>query len=145
MSKNLAFKQALRKRGAMHCNKRGSRTRAHLMDCLRDQLLAGAAFPLNQDGRTRRRDQAHAADHALKRRRVAHDSLDVELFVQAFVQLLDLDLERLALQRALHKDLQALDIHGLGQKVDCTTLHRLHRRIDVAVCGHHDHSGLVRH
>jgi hypothetical protein len=75
---------------------------------------------------------------------VTDDALHREFLIKTFVQLLHLDFERARLQCPLDENLEPLDVHRLRQKIHRASLHRLHRRIDAAVGGHHDDGRLVR-
>ncbi len=106
--------------------------------------LPGARLAFDQDGGLRWRDELHAVDDLAQFLRVADDARKGKLFIEALVQLLDLDFERFGLERALDKNLEALDIDRLGEKIDRAALHRLDCILDVAIGRHHDDRGLVR-
>jgi hypothetical protein len=76
---------------------------------------------------------------------MSEDALNAEFLVQTLVELLDLDLQCLVLERPLHEDLEPLDVHGLGQKIDRAPLHRLDRRINISIRRHHDDGRPVGH
>ena len=77
MAEQFALDQACRDGGAVHLHKCALAPPAQIVDGARDQLLAGAAFTLNQHGRIGRRHGLHVAQHALQRLAVAYDLLEI--------------------------------------------------------------------
>jgi len=144
VAEDFTLQQVFRERRAMHRDERPARPPAGLMNGLRDQFLAGARLALDEDGRLRRRHQAHLIDHRLQLLRMADDVLELELLVEPLVELFHLHLQRLVFQRTLDEQLQPLDVDGLGKEIDGPALHCLDGRFDVAVGRHHDHRRAVR-
>src|SRR5580700_1855185 len=73
MPKKLAFQKIHRDRRAIHSHKRPSGPRAKIVNRMRDQLFAGACFPLDQDGRVRRRYAFDLFEYCFQSRTAAYN------------------------------------------------------------------------
>jgi hypothetical protein len=73
VAEQLGFQQVLRDRRRVQGDERLLSARAVFMEGARDQLLAGAAFPGNQDRHVRLRQAADGAEYFLHRRGLAQD------------------------------------------------------------------------
>ena len=65
MTEELGFQQRFGQRGAVDRHERPSGTRALIVDHPHDELLAGAALAVDQDGRVQRRDPRRELEHVL--------------------------------------------------------------------------------
>ena len=128
--KQLALQQRRRERRAMHRHQRKPRARAALVNALRDQFLAGAAFARDQNRRPRRRNLLHDVEHLLHHGRFTDDTLQTKLPIQPVMQRLIFLLERSAPQRAGDAQFEFVDLQPpLRDVIIRALLHRLHRDI----------------
>src|SRR5580698_3882428 len=76
MAKKLAFQKIQRDGRAIHSHKRPSGPRAEVVNRMRDQLLAGACFPLDQDGRVRWRYALDLFEYCFQSRTAPYNPLE---------------------------------------------------------------------
>ena len=134
MAEEFALHQLGRDRAAIDRHERAGGTRAEVMHHTRDQLLAGARFAADKYRGLAARHFGDGLPDQLHRRRVAE---------QAFARNTYLGFLRLAeLKRSLHQAAQHGQIDRFGNKIESAVLQRLHRRIDIAIGGHHRHRQL---
>ncbi len=112
--------------------------RLEIVNRVRGQFLAGAAFAFDQDIRGRGRDLPDRVEHFAQRRRFADDVLEAETFVHLLAQRPILLLHPPAGQRPRDQDFDLVEIERLGHEIVGAALHRLDRGIDRAVGRHHD-------
>jgi hypothetical protein len=79
MSKQLALEKVKGNRCTVHLYKATIATGTDIVDGLRDQLLAGACFSLDQDGGTRRRHAFDLFEYRLQSGTVAYDPFEAAL------------------------------------------------------------------
>src|SRR5207245_8524176 len=77
VAEQLALEKARRDGGAVDLDEGPLATPAQVVNRARDQLLPGARLAEDEHGRVRGRDRLHLVQHALQRRRVADDLLEV--------------------------------------------------------------------
>jgi len=86
VAEQFAFQQRRRERGTMHRDQRLFRARAELMNRLRHQFLARAAFARQQHRRARGRDLPDNFKNLLHRGRFANDVFQAELRIELLTQ-----------------------------------------------------------
>ena len=117
----------------MHGNEGSLRARAALVQRPRHQLLAGAAFPLDQHRGPRGRRLPDGVEHLLHGRGCPQNVLEPVLRIQLRLQPLVLRAHLPLRQRALQQQLEAVQVHGLGQEIVGAALHGFHGRLNIAV------------
>ena len=143
VTEQLGLEDRLGDRGAVHRDHRALRASAVVVQCAREQLLAGAALAEEQHGRLARRGLHHDVHRPAPRQRRADDratALLGELGLEAAV----LDEQRLLLERVLDDPHHVRALERLGDEVVRAFLHRIDRGLDRAVRGHQHDLGLRR-
>jgi hypothetical protein len=79
VAKKLTFQQIQWNGSAIQPYERPPAPRANVVDRVRDELLAGACFSLDQYRRTGRRDPFDLFEHSVQSRTVAYDLLESAL------------------------------------------------------------------
>ena len=133
----LALEQLLGDRAAVELDERSAGARAVTVEVARHQLLAGAGLAEDQHGR---RAALAALSSRWSARLSARASPMMRLLAQrAGAQVLDLALEPGVLERPREHDAQVFEVGRLEHEVVGAELRRLHRVLDRAVAGEHDH------
>jgi hypothetical protein len=138
VEKERSARRLLEECGAMHGDERTAAARTELVDGVRGEFFACAAFARDQHGGARRGDLSDGFEHAFDGGGVADESFEAEFFVDLLAQPRVLPLDLRTVQRALHQQVEAVDIDRLGHKVISAVLHRLDRVLDASVGCHHD-------
>src|SRR5262249_56152608 len=94
VAEELARDQRLGDRAAVHRDERLAAPRAVLVDRLGEELLAGAALPLQEDAGVGRRDARDLLEERAHRGRLAHDRTEAPARRQLAAPLLPLALGR---------------------------------------------------
>jgi hypothetical protein len=135
VTEDLALEQRLWNRRAVDGDERERRTRAQLMNRLRDQFLAGARLPGDEHGRLRgRRLFDHAID-APDQRTVPDDPPEAADFPELPPQVTDLAQRLLSLHGLFQQNLQPLGVDGLGQVIVGAVFNRFDGAFHGALCG----------
>ncbi|MNQ38035.1 hypothetical protein D3C85_515970 [compost metagenome] len=138
MAEDLALHQIVGNGGAVERDEGLIPARAALMDRLGTDLLAGAALPRDEDGRLARRRALYDAIDRLHR----HGGAD-EARKGAALEVLPVlghqRAELLMLEGVAGGGAQPLAVERLGQEIEGTAAHRLHRHVHRAVGGDHHH------
>src|ERR1700734_563369 len=82
MTKEFTLQQIERNGSAIQPYEGPPAPRAEVMNCVRDQLLAGASFSLNKNRGIRGRDPFHLFEHRFQGRTIADDLLESALIRQ---------------------------------------------------------------
>ena len=144
VAEELGLQEVAGERGALDGDERAVRALREAVDRLRGELLAGAARPLDEDRRVRRRDLADERVDALHRRRAAREAL--QLRAEAALEPVDLLLEVGGADRLRDAELERLQVgDGLLEEVVRPVLHRLDGEVDGAVGRQEDrrHRGVL--
>ena len=110
-----------------------------------DELLACAAFSLDQNGGACRRYLLNRFQDWLQCIRFAQDALDGKLLLDLLLERLVLVLQVPAAECPLHQEFHFIEIQRFGDKMICPAPHRLHGGVDAAIGGHHDAHRRLRH
>ncbi len=144
MSEQFALQQVFLQRAAVDDDDGLVRARAQLVDQAREQFLARAAFPLDQDGRPAGR---HAAGHVDELHHLVAFVDDLFGGHAALAQLLPEQFvfpdQAPAFRNAVHQQKQLIELHGLGDVVDGADLDRFDGRFNGAVGGDDDDVDLM--
>ena len=87
MPEQLAFHQAWGDRPTVHRHERPFPAAAKAVDAARNQLLARARFPEDEDARVGRRDLLHLAEHGRERGTSADEVFEPLLCLDLFMQV----------------------------------------------------------
>ena len=110
-----------------------------IVEGLRDELLAGAAFALDQHGRGGGGDAADELVDSFHRRRGAGEGVESALCVQLRFEVRHLAFQGADLEDAFDAGAELGEVgDGLGEEVVRTVLHRLDRELDFAEGGDED-------
>ena len=112
------------------------------MQTARDQFLASAAFPLDQNGTVSVGDFIDEIVNLLHLPARADDVLEAITILQLLPQINVLPQGRLIIERALHRHLQLVDLKRLGHVIIRAYLHRFDRRLDRGVGRDQNHRRL---
>ncbi len=138
MTEDLALHQIVGNGGAVERDEGLTPARTALVDGLGTHLLAGAALPRDEHGRLARRRALYDAIDSLHR----HGGAD-EARKGAALEVLPIlghqRAELLVLEGVARRGTQPLAIERLGQEIEGTAAHRLHRHVHRAVGGDHHH------
>jgi hypothetical protein len=135
MAEELALQEVFRDRGGVDRDERLGRSRAVAVQRPRDELLAGARFPRDEDGRMRLREAPDRAEHLLHRRRLPED-------LRCFhVRRGELHVPAVFLERAAHEPHRVVDVEGLREVFERPALEGGHRAVEVRVRRHDDDRG----
>ncbi|ALC15448.1 hypothetical protein DSOUD_0660 [Desulfuromonas soudanensis] len=142
----LAFKKRLGDGGAVDGHEGFVGPGAFVMNGLGDQLLAGAALPLNQDGAgIAAGDLFHHGQYGVHVAVGADDVADAVLARLLGTQVLHLALELAGFESLFDDDGELVEIEGLVDVVVGPHAHRLDGGLKNAEGGHHDDGGLLLH
>ncbi len=144
MAEELAFQNLRRERRAMHGDELGGGPAAEMVDGAGRELLAGAAFPLDEHGGACGRHLLDGFEDGLERVGFADDALDGEFLPDLLLERGVFLLQMAAAQGAFDEQLHLVEIQRLGDEMVGPAPHRLHRRVHAAVGGHHDADGRLR-
>ena len=128
----------------MHGHERALGALAGLVDHLGEKFLAGPGLAEEQHRGVGRRHRANLLDRPLQRGGGTDHLAERKLPVEPGLQDRDLLLRRPRFQPAGQQQLDLPEIDRLLQEPIGAAAHRLHRRIHVAVGGHHDADRLLR-
>ena len=104
-----------------------------------DQLLAGAALPLDQHGGARGRDAAHVLEQLLHRRRGADDVVHLERAAALHREVIGPLRQPAHLQGPIERDVEGLDVDRLVDVVERARLHGEDGARHVVVGGDHQY------
>jgi hypothetical protein len=126
-------------RAAVDAHQQAPRALALVVDRARAELLAGAGLAGDQHRAVGRGEARELLAQAAQRGRAAHQRLGAPQAGDRAAQLLQLALQQVVLDRALHDAHELLGLHRLLQEVEGAGLHGLHRLGYRADAGdHHD-------
>ena len=111
---------------------------AVVVDGVRDELLAGAALPLEHDGGVRGGDFLDVGEEAPHDGCRADQLVETVLLTRLIPQLPILLDQPPALERASQDDHELLRIHGLSKEIEGAELDRAEHGLAVLFGGHHD-------
>jgi hypothetical protein len=138
-----ALDEPLGERGAVELHERPVAPVGVLVHGAREQLLARAALALQEHRGPRRRRGLHRLEDAPDGGRVADDLPLRAHRAHLAAQRLVLAPQPHVLERLLHRQLELLRPHGLGDVVDRAGLDGRDRVLDRRVPGEHDHRHVV--
>ena len=138
VAEQFAFEQGRRKRRAMHGDKFRLVPPAQIMNGVRGQFLACAAFPFDQDIRRGGRDLPDGVEHFAQRRRFADDVLEPVTLVHLLPQRAIFLFHPAAGQRARDQHFDFVEIERLRHEIVSAAFHRFDRGVDRTVSRHHD-------
>ena len=139
MAEELALEQRLGHRGAIDRDEGPPHALAALVDGARDELLAGAGLAGDEDRHVGVRDARDEVVDARHRARAADDLLGRRDAPDLLAEAPHLARQRAVSERARERDLQLLDVEGLGDEVVRARADRADRRLEAAERGDHDH------
>ena len=145
MTEQDALDQVLGDGAAVDDDERRRLAVALALDGARDQLLADAAFTLDEDRDIGRGRTAAERDHALHGLAAQHEVGEGERTFGLLLDARDFALQRLDLEGALDGDFEALGRGRLDDEVDRAGAHRRDGGIERAVRGLHDDRRACRH
>ena len=123
----------------MHRDERLLGARTQLVQRLRDEFLARAAFAQNQNRRPRRRHLLHDIENFFHHRRFADDVSQAEFGIELLTQRNVFHFERLLFQRAGDAHFQFINLQTAFRNVVIRAVfHRVHREFFGTVSGHQD-------
>ncbi len=135
VAEQLIFDQRVGDGRAVDGDKRRVAARAQVMYRAREELLAGAGFAEQQNGRGGRGHLLYLAPDFLHRRRIAYDAREPVAPRVLFSEQNVLGAQARFFKSALDEQEQVAAVDGLLQKFVSALFHRLHRFIDGAVGG----------
>ncbi len=143
MAEQLAFDQLFGDGRAIHFDESLRAARAAVVNRVRHQFLAGAAFAVDQHASVGGGHQRQLLPQRLHGNAFADD---LQLAPPVFLQALHFQLELALLQRVLHHHRDFFDGQRLFQKIEGAQLGGLHRGFDGAVAGndHHHRAGSAK-
>ena len=139
MAEDLALEQLLGERRAVDRHEGPARARAEGVQRARDELLARAALPRDQQRAVVRRDALDALEHVPHRVRAAQDPEVLHLASDRRRRPGDHAALPRAHDRTVQDPRQVLELERLGEEVGGAVLHRGNRRVDAGVARDHDH------
>src|SRR5262249_4194884 len=144
VAEQLALEQGLSDRGTVDFHERRIPPRALVVQAARDELLAGAALAVDQDGR--RLAARQLADELAEPPgplRLADELIDAILLLLQAMESLDLTAGTYLLERARDRQLQLVEmLEGLLEVVGGAGLHRLDGALDLSEAGDDDDGDL---
>ncbi len=146
MAEQLAFEQLRRQRAQIDAQEHFRRPLRAAMDLARDQFLAGSVLAKDEHVRIGRRRAADRFEHALHRRRIADEfCFGVRRGGKAAIaaaQLCHFEARTAQIGRGDQSCQQPFVFPGLDDKIRGTVLHRLNRKLDIAMRGHQHNHGV---
>ncbi len=134
----LRLEQVLLQRRAVHLHEVPRCPKRVVVRGAGDQLLAGARFPPDQDGRVALRDFLDDAQHGLQPAVRADDPVEVVDVPLRVPEVLHFVPEAAVLDGLVDLELHLLDLERLLHVVEGADLHRLHRRVHRSERRHQD-------
>jgi hypothetical protein len=152
VTKKLTFQQIQRNGSAIESYERTLALRAEVVNCARDQLLAGACLSLDKNSGIRSRDPFDLFKHRLQSRALAYDLHEVAPIMylvtgtgpsegfhrKSPVCRVHSSLPGLALHRRLNTFDESLIVERFCPELHCACSHRLHPHFRVAVSRYKD-------
>ena len=142
VAEQLRLDQVLRDRGAVDLDERPLRPLAVVVDRVRDQLLAGAVLPLDQDVGVAAGDALHQLEHFVHLLALADDVAEAELPLELLLEQQVLADQVAPLDRALEHGEEGVGLDRLLDEAVRPRLHRLHGLRHAAVARDHDDFGV---
>ena len=140
-TEQFAFDQFARQGGAIDLDDPPFAARAHRVDQVGDDFLAGAAFTGDEDRNIAGSDALDGADHRLHGRALKHGRGTAAHRRQRAPQGAVLFVLLLVFQRAFDRHQEAVGIERLVEKMISAALGGFHRGIEGRIAGQHDDLG----